>query len=330
VRLLGGAAGAGLLPLNFACGSTGGAIVIGSHFEPTPGEPLTPNDDFYVNSNFGMPELPAPTRWRLHVQGLVDRELALSLDELTAMGTVTREITLECIGNSPGGNLVSSAAFEGVPLSTVMESAGLSSRARGLQFLGLDGYPSYLPVDVARDEEGLVVVAMNGELLPPAHGAPARVLFPGRYGMFSIKWLDSITAARTWHTYGALGGLTRAVEGGTRVRSRIDGPPDGRTVDPGEPVEITGLAVTPGTGVARVEVAIDGTWRPAEITFNRLDDGRSPLLWTLWRFTWTPTEPGRHVLRVRAFDERGAGQDEDPDFPYDGSAIHSVRVLVRG
>lgn len=332
LRLLGGAAGAGLAPLNFlGCGVAGGARAVNSPYVPTPERPLTPNDLFYINYNFGLPDVvPAPRAWRLHVNGLVDRPAALSLDALRALGEVTREVTLECIGNRPGGGLISSAAFTGVRLRDVMRHVGLDDRARGLRFLGLDGYPAYLPADVASEEAAMLAWAMNDQPLDAVHGAPARLLLPGRYGMFSVKWLDSVTAARTYYTYGALRGVANFVEGTTRVRSRIDAPWDGRDVALGAPVDVTGLAVTPGLGVARVEVEADGAWHPAELTFNTLQDERGPLLWSLWRFRWTPRAAGPQVLRVRAFDAAGGAQREEGRFPYDGSAIHAVRVVVRG
>ena len=329
VRLLGGAAGVGLLPSNFACDPGGGARVVSSTFTPTPDEPLTPTAQFYINYNFGLPDAPVVSEWRLAIRGLVERTIDLSLEDLLAFDQVTREITLECIGNDPGGGLISSAAFTGVPLRAVMARAGIDPRGRGLRFLGLDGYPAYLPVEVADTDDALLVHAMNGEPIPFTHGAPIRALFPGRYGMFSCKWLDSITVARNYHTYGALSAIGSAVTGTTRVRSRIDGPPDGRNVTLGETVEVTGLAATPGLGVARVEVHAGGAWHPAELTFNAIDDGRSRYLWALWRFAWTPRDEGVHVLSVRAHDARGDTQSFEADFPYDSSAIHSVRVVVR-
>ncbi len=327
IKLVGGTAGAGLLPANFAC-IPGGFRVVDSTHVPTPDEPLTPTEQFYITDNFGVPDPVPPTRWRLHIDGLVDRETRLTLDDLMAMAPVTREHTLECIGNTPGGSLISSAAFTGVPLMRVMVEAGLSRRARGLRFLGLDGYPIYLPVAVAETDVALIVVAMNGEPLTVDHGAPVRLLLPGRYGMFSVKWLDSVTAARTYHTWGALRGLAPQIDGIKRVRSRIDGPSDRSEARVGTPVVVTGLAATPGVGVARIQVQVDDEWNDAEVTFNRVEDGRSPYLWSLYRFEWTPQTPGQHILRVRAFDLAGQTQSRRYEFPYDSSAIHAVRVLV--
>jgi DMSO/TMAO reductase YedYZ molybdopterin-dependent catalytic subunit len=328
--LLGGAAGLGLTPFNFGCGVGGGAFVRGSSFTPTPAQPLTPNPNFYINYNFGMPAVPARAQWRLHLLGLLDRPTSLGVDDLARFEPVTREVTLECIGNSPGGTLLSSAAFTGVRLGDVVRAQGVSEHAHGVRALGLDGFPAYLPLSVLDEEGAMLAHSMNGEALGAVHGAPVRLLLPGRFGMFSIKWLDSLTLARTYYTWGVTRGLASFVDGATRVRSRVDPAWDGRTVGLGEPVEVTGLAVTSGAGVARVEVEVDGRWEPAELTFNTLEDERGGHLWSLWRFRWTPAAAGTHVLRVRAFDARGATQsDDERRFPYDASAIHSVRVVVR-
>jgi DMSO/TMAO reductase YedYZ molybdopterin-dependent catalytic subunit len=321
-----------MLPINFGGCGLSGADVRGSHYIPTPDAPLTPNHQFYVNSNFGTPGAAGDTqRWRLHLRGLVDRERTLSYDDLLALPQIRRGMTLECVGNEPGGDLISSAEFTGPSLRDVLATAGVDDHARGLYFVGLDGYPSFLPVDVAASDRALVVHTMNGDPLPLEHGAPVRVLFPDRYGMYSVKWLDSITATRTWHTYGALRGLSDTVDGIKRVRSRVDAPRAGRTVIIGEPVTVTGLAVSAGTGITRIEVKNPESdrYEPAEITFNTLTDEHSPLLWSLFRYTYTPSIAGAQLLSVRAFDGDGDGQVEDRRFPYDASAIHTVRIVVR-
>lgn len=309
-----------------AVGCGGGSFTRQSFYRPTPEAPLTPTEQFYVFHGFGEPDV--PRRWALGVRGLVARERALSPDDLAALPQVTREITLECVGNSPEGDLISAAAFEGPAVRDVLAAAGLSDRARALHFVGLDGYGTYLPRAIVDDDIAMIALRMNGEPLPYLHGAPVRALFPDRYGMFSVKWLDAIVAIRHYAPFGALRGLGRSVDGVKEPRSRIDSPRN--TVRIGEPAEIRGLAVTPGLGIERVEVQIDGEWLPAELTFNTLDDDRGPFLWSLWRHVWTPTRAGEHTLRVRAFAADGTPQADRSGFPYDGGAVHSLRVTVLG
>ncbi len=277
----------------------------------------------------GMPDIVERSEWKLHIVGLVEHDMTLDFDALTSLPTVERDVTLECVGNDPGGGLLSSARFTGVRIVDVLDLAGgLSSHARGLKFTALEGYASLLPRAVAEHDGPMLAWAMNGEPLLPDFGAPVRALFPGRYGMFSVKWLDSIAATRQYAPYGAFRGLGFSIAGVKPVRSRVDRPRDGGQVAVGETHEVTGLAVTSGTRVARVEVRDAGEWQPAELTFNTLEDPRGDHLWTLWRYRWTPTETGRHVLSVRAFDTDGNTQSKQARYPYDSGAIHSIRVVV--
>lgn len=327
VRLLGGAAGVGLLPWNFGCAFD--EELRDSTHVPTPEAPLTPVGAFYVRSNFGRPGgIPEPARWRLPIDGLVGREVVLDLDALRSLPQVTREVTVECIGNRPGGRLISSQVFTGPLLRDVLALAAPSRHALGVRLLGLDGYLTFHGLDAAREGSPMLVHTMGGEPLLPEHGAPVRALFPARWGMHSLKWLDSVTLTRQWPTWGAFRSDGRVIEGTRPVRSRIDTPFDRQAVAVGRELTLTGLAVTAGVGVERVEVHVDGAWRRAELTFNTLTDERGAWLWSLWRLRWTPREPGWHTLRVRAFDVDGRTQSDDPGFPYDAAAIHALRVRV--
>ncbi len=329
VRFLGGVGGVALFPTNFVGCSEFAPVVRGSRHRPTPEEPITPVGDFYVNTNFFTPTV--PSGWRLTLDGLVDEPRSLSFADLDALPQVSTTLTLECIGNSPGGNLISSGTFTGPLLRDVLREAGLSPRSRGLVFSGLDGYPSYLPVSVL-DEGGMLALYHGGEPLRIDHGAPCRALIPGRYGMFSVKWLDAITATRDFATYGSLGQLANFLESRTELRSRIDRViSDGSEVRVGEPVTISGLAVSPGDGISKVQVD-DGTgWRDATIDYNPVGvEPDNPLLWSLWSLTWTPERPGEQVLAVRAIDGTGTVQLDDVGFPYDGGAVHRRRVVVAG
>ncbi len=325
-----GAAAGSLLAVELGCDFLGGAAHIASGFIPTPESPLTPTSDFFMVRNFAEPQVPPTADWRLSLRGLVNRRVELRRQDLDAFPRVTREVTLECIGNGPGGGLISSAAFTGVRLRDVLAAADVDGHAHGLHVEGSDGYFSYLPLDAGRTDDALLVHTMNGEPLLPPHGAPVRALFPGKHGMLSVKWLRTLTLTREWGTYGALTSLTNVVEGVTPIRSRIDLPPEEKELILGEPAEVTGLALTAGQGVARVEVEVEGAWREAELTFNTLDDDRSPYLWSLWRLRYTPAAPGPQTLRVRAFDPQGNTQGEEPRFPYDSGVIDAVHVVVRG
>ena len=307
-----------------ACDKIGKEIHIGSGFVPTPEEPITPVEDFYIVANFGIAQAPAAADWRLPVRGMVGRAATLARADLDRFAPITVEVTLECIGNRPGGGLISSAAFTGVRLRDVLEAAGPSSHARGVHLEGEEGYFAYLPLEAATGELPMLVHSMNGRPLTDEHGAPVRALFPGRHGLFSVKWLRALTLAREWGAWGSLTAISNVVEGVTPVMSRIDGPREGDALALGQPAVVSGIALTAGRGVERVEVDTGGGWREADIVFDR-----SPQLWSLWRLAWTPDRPGETVLAARAFDRDGTTQSFEPRFPYDSGAIHTLRVVVR-
>jgi DMSO/TMAO reductase YedYZ molybdopterin-dependent catalytic subunit len=279
-------------------------------------------NDFYVVANFGGPDrVRGAEEWRLALGGLVGRGATLARADLDGFERVEAEITLECIGNRPGGELISSTVFSGVRLADVLRATEPSSHARGVHLEADDGYFAFLPLAAALDPRPLLAVAMGGAPLTAEHGAPVRAVFPGRHGMFSVKWLRSITLTRAWGSYGALTALSNVIQGVTPVMSRIDPPGD---LLAGVESTLGGIALTSGAGVARVELRAEGDWFPAEIVFQR-----SPHLWAIWRARYTPPRAGVQAVSVRAFDAEGRTQSFEPRFPYDSGAIHSVRVVVR-
>jgi DMSO/TMAO reductase YedYZ molybdopterin-dependent catalytic subunit len=92
---------------------------------------------------------------------------------------------------------VSTAAWEGVPLSSVLGQAEVAAGAVEVIFTGADGFVRSLPIDIALGEDVLLVDTMNGEPLTREHGAPFRLLVAGWYGMAAVKWLSGIEVSRT-------------------------------------------------------------------------------------------------------------------------------------
>src|SRR5262249_54425359 len=144
------------------CDKIGREVHIGSSYIATPDQPLTPTELFYVVSNFGQADAPSADEWRLGIRGMVDRPATLRRVDLDAFPQITRDITLECIGNPPGGHLISSAAFTGIRIRDVLVAAGPSEHARGVHLEAEDGYFAYLPLDAALADAPLIVHSMNG------------------------------------------------------------------------------------------------------------------------------------------------------------------------
>ncbi len=131
--------------------------------------------------------------WRLRVEGLVGRPLTLGYDELLAMPSTEQYVTLQCISNLVGGDLVGTAKWTGVPLARVLERAGGAGQgAVRVVFHAVGGYSDSLPLAKALDPATVVAYGMNDRSLPRAHGFPARIIAPGIYGMKNVKWLERI------------------------------------------------------------------------------------------------------------------------------------------
>jgi hypothetical protein len=259
---------------------------------------------------------------------MVDRPLTMGYDELVAMSTTEDVVTLQCVSNEVGGNLVGNAAWQGVPLATLLERAGVQDGATQIVGRSVDGFTAGFPTDVGLDgRTAMVVVGMNGEPLPASHGFPARLIIAGLYGYVSAtKWLDEIVLT-TWEDfdgYWVPRGWSK--EGPIKTASRIDVPRSGATVAAGTQ-PIAGVAWAPTVGIERVEVQVDDdAWQEAT-----LGDAASGNTWVQWYLEW-PAEPGEHRLRVRATDATGATQTEErrPPAPDGSTGWHTRSVRVRG
>lgn len=306
--------------------------------------PVTATDAFYVRGHAAVPEL-EPDTWRVRVDGLVERELDLSLETLRE-AFAEREVTatLQCAGNRRAGLIAmrdlpgeepwgpgatGTATWRGVALSEVLGLARPLSEATHVGFEGADlcseSEPAELfggsiPFDKACRPEVLLAWAMNGEQLPVVHGAPLRVVVPGYIGARSVKWLKRIEVrSGPWEGYfqhvayrllppdGKPGPGAGMPLGLVALNSDVLSPADGGTVAAG-PVQVRGYAFAGGERhVARVDVSIDGgaSWSQAEL----LED-LGPWAWRHWRTT-VQLAPGEHEIVVRAWDSSAATQPED-------------------
>jgi DMSO/TMAO reductase YedYZ molybdopterin-dependent catalytic subunit len=322
---------------------------------------LTPVGMHYTLSHFDVPAV-RDDAFALVVGGEVQRSLKLSMEELRALPARALRVTLECAGNGRAGmsprypsmpwihGAVGTADWTGVPLSAVLEKAGLKPGQGEIAFIGADrGFDAGVEHDYGRSlsraealrDDVLLAWAMNGQPLLPQHGAPLRLVVPGWYGMASVKWLVRIEVLA-----GAYDGFQQVVgyhyrkvkgEKGVpirhmKVRSLMvpPGMPDyftrRRLVERGSHVIFGRAWAGEGVEVRRVELAVDGAWRDAE-----LDPWEKGFAWRAWRCAWH-AEPGEHVLACRATDALGNVQPMQPDWNLAGmgnNAVQSVAATVR-
>lgn len=286
---------------------------------------LTPNERFYrIDTAFSLPRID-PRAHAVRVVGLVDNPFTMTYDELLGLADTEADVTLSCVSNEVGGDLIGTARWQGVPLERLLERAGVQPTATQIVGRAVDDWTAGFPVDVLDGRPALVAVGMNGEPLPAAHGFPVRLVVAGLYGYVSdTKWLSEIelTTFDAYDAYWIRRGWAR--DGPIKTQSRIDVPRPDASLQAGA-VTIAGVAWTGEQGIAEVEVRIDeGGWRQADLATEL-----SPNTWRQWRYRWEAT-PGMHRLRVRATDGTGQVQTpaESPPAPDGATGHHAVTVHV--
>jgi hypothetical protein len=289
---------------------------------------LTANERFYrIDIDLEPPRVEA-SAWRLHVDGLVAEPAAMTLGELRTLPPIEQPITLECISNPLGGDLISTTRFRGVRLKDLLARVRPTDRARTIQIESADGYYESLDLALAHDPRVMLAFEMNGVPLPAAHGFPLRIYIPDRYGMKQPKWITRLRLVDgPGRSYWVERGWTK--EAIVKTTSVIDMVASSMMLG-GEGnasvVGIGGIAFAGARGISKVEVQVDdGPWNEAKLATPPL----GPLTWVLWRYDW-PYVPGAHVFRTRAYDGRGVLQPTAPRGPRpDGaSGIHSMAMTL--
>jgi sulfite oxidase len=310
-----------------AAGRAGTAIEVPADATLSPVTPfITPNGDFYrIDTALSFPRI-SLANWKVDITGMVDKALTITYEDLLARPQVERIVTLCCVSNEVGGDLISTASFQGVMLADLLDEAGVQAGAQQVYSTSLDGWTCGFPVEVALDgRDAMIALGMNGQALPLEHGFPARLVVPGLYGYVSAtKWLSKIELT-TWDAeegFWVPRGWAR--DAPIKTQSRIDVPRDGEKLAAG-PIKIAGVAWAQHRGVQRVEVRIDeGTWQEARLGHDVSDDA-----WLQWVLDWSPTA-GKYTIQVRATDKDGSTQTAElaPPDPDGATGYHTRTVTV--
>jgi sulfite dehydrogenase len=311
---------------------------------------ITPNEAFFVRYHvFPIPLEVDLATWRLRVSGRVERPLELSLDDLkTKFPRAAVTAVNQCSGNSRGrftprvlggqwgDGAMGNAEWVGARLKDILAAAGVREGAVQATFDGLDkpAFPSVpdfvKSLDMPRimdDPDILVAYQMNGAPLPMLNGYPARLIVPGWYATYWVKHLSDIEVIdhvfeKFWMKpgYRIPDNACGCVSPGTTpvrtvpinrmtVRSFIAPPASGARLATGRPVTLKGIAFDGGYGIREVHVSVDdgATWHRARLG---ADLGRYSF--REWTSTWTPSQPGRVRVMVRAFNAIGESQGQEP------------------
>jgi len=293
---------------------------------------VTPNAQFYrIDTALSVPQLSSGD-WKLKVHGMVDREITYTFADLAQFEVIEKVVTLTCVSNPVGGDLISNATWTGYRVRDLLAAAGIHPDADMVLSTSIDGFTAGTPVEALTDNrDAMLALTMNGQPLPTEHGYPARLVVPGLYGYVSAtKWVVDLELTRFDRAKAYWTGLGWSERGPIKTESRIDVPRSGADVGRG-PVTFGGVAWAQHRGIRAVEVRIDppggrGVWMPADLGASYSDD-----TWRLWSFPWRAGGPGLHTITVRATDNTGAVQTEQqaPPAPDGAAGWHQVTFAVK-
>ena len=288
---------------------------------------VTSNDQFYIVSKnlFSDPTVDGNS-WRLTVDGQVDKPLTLTYQDVLAQPMKQQYESLMCVSNEVGGQYMSNALWEGIPLMDLLQRAGVKAGATKIVFHAADDYTDSIHLTKALEPTTLLAVRMNGVTLPQGHGFPVRMLVPGIYGMKHCKWLTRIEVVNyDYQGYWQQRGWSDPAP--VRITARIDTPLTGSTVTANRTNYIAGVAFSGNKGISEVDVSTDAgqTWQRAIL--------KQPLAgftWVLWELAWQPPKAGSYTVVARAIDLEGNVQNptEEPPLPNGSSGYHSIILNV--
>jgi len=318
---------------------------------------FTPADQFFTTQHYGHPEVDAAA-YRLKVGGLVKTPKSLTIDELRKMGSTELIAGFECSGNRrPVQGLVGNGRWTGVPLKTVLESAGLQADAREIVFFGADRgketvnfrgtnfdveqqYGRSIQRDRALSPEPFLAFALNGAPLTKHQGAPLRLIMPGWYGAPNVKWLSEIVAqadpylgkfqANWYRTLKGemINGELKWVESAIthlQLKSFV-----ARVTKNGNAHKLTTIVLNDGTPIKSVEVKIDdGPWQAATADPSTT----AKYGWKLYNYTWNGASAGEHTVVSRVTDATGKVQPTEADLAnkktfLEDNSQHPRKVMI--
>jgi DMSO/TMAO reductase YedYZ molybdopterin-dependent catalytic subunit len=284
--------------------------------KPVPGTrpEFTPLERHYRIDINTIPPTANEQQWRLKISGLVEQPLALTLDELRRYEPLHQFITLRCISNPVGGDLISTTRWTGVSLQRLLPDLRLKPGASHLKMLAADGFFEVVSVETIKaDERVMLTYAWDGVPLLREHGFPLRIYIPDVCGMKQPKWITAIEVIDHWEPgYWVVRGWDKeAVMKATSVIDVVG--MDMNIIEADQRkmiVPIGGIAHTGARGVSKVELQVDGgSWEPA-----LLRTPLSGLTWVIWRYEW-PFQHGNHTFTVRCYDGQGMPQIVTPAPP---------------
>jgi DMSO/TMAO reductase YedYZ molybdopterin-dependent catalytic subunit len=267
---------------------------------------FTPNDSFYrIDTALVVPVVDLST-WRLTIDGMVANPLEFTYSELISRPIFELDNTIACVSNEVGGPLVGNARWVGIRLDDLINEVKPESSADQIMGYSFDGFTAGFPTTSLDGRDAMLAFGMNGELLPPEHGFPARIIVPGLYGYVSAtKWLTRIELTRFDKAQGYWIPRGWSTLAPIKTAARIDTPVSRSAIKAGQQI-IAGVAWAPLSGISKVEVSVnDGPWQLAT-----LGPKLANITWQQWWLDWDATA-GETVISARATNGDGQLQSSE-------------------
>jgi DMSO/TMAO reductase YedYZ molybdopterin-dependent catalytic subunit len=300
---------------------------------------ITPTYLFYrIDINPIVPEVDVNS-WNLLIKGMVGTPLKLSYEEIKSMPAIEEFVTLECISNKIGGDLIGTALWKGIRLKDILEKAKILPGVQYIVFRCSDGYDVGIPLNKGLMNETILAYEMNLAPLTSKHGFPIRAIVPGLYGMMNPKWITEIELVdKVYEGYWQRNGWSNIAEyntgssivipGQAPIRNRfrnLDENFTNNSSSANKRVPIAGIAFGGDKGISKVEVSIDGgiTWKTAKIK-----EPLSRYTWILWTTGFIPEKVENYKVIVRATDKNGEVQSSELNnpFPDGATGYHTISV----
>lgn len=298
--------------------------------QPAPGtrSEFTPLELHYRIDINTIPPKIDESRWRLQVAGLVEQPLTFALRDLQRYEPMHQFVTLSCISNPVGGDLIGTTRWTGVSLRRLLPDLRLKPNATHLRIRSADDFYEIVSLDAIKaDPRIMLTYSWDGVPLTREHGYPLRIYIPDVHGMKQPKWIESMEATDHWEPgFWVQRGWDRVAQ--IHATSVIDTVAVDMTIirpDRSKLVPIGGIAHAGSRGISKVEVQVDGgPWQQAQI--------RSPLsqlTWVVWRYDWL-FQSGNHTFTVRCYDGNGTPQTvtRSPAEPNGATGLHSRSMML--
>lgn len=305
---------------------------------PAPGTRLevTPLEDHYRIDITTVPPRVEPEGYvlpfvtALTEDGSVQTIAELTLDDIRAYESRQDYITMSCISNRVGGDLISTIKWTGVSMQRLLADIEIPDRATHIKITAADGFDETVALSlIEADERVMLAYEWEDQPLTVEHGFPLRIHIPNLYGMKQPKWItgmefisgdeDGYWVRRGWDKEAVA--LATSVIDTVATESMFEGE-NGEQLIP-----VGGIAWAGDRGIRRVEIKVDdGEW-----VETQLRSAISDRTWQIWRYDWAFTE-GTHTFEVRCYDDNASAQIERSQgtFPSGATGLHSVRATVEG